>query len=971
MPFGKDIPEGQSSKSGKKLWPFGNKKKSDKQNSDKKFNEKPQADPTEAQELKIASKTLRKLNVKEIIPSAAISLAQKAASESNSLVVEVPQAHGFLVVCIDGYDIHDVVQIDNPHAENYDKQEVGQLSQLLIDSRKIASVTLAQDRANGFIALLPTQTTLENLMSIDSFADTADKKLFTWALLPNDIDENSPLEDQATRSINQDQCHASLNELLSACRDNTKPEFHVQDGEVTDVKIFDINSVQNATSNTENNVVDNQPVSDQTNDSQPVDNQVTNEKPAENNDQASTTSQEQVNVPDNKSTETQSEADLIDSVGDELGMGDDDPFGEAADSPVFADQASSDEETSTNDDPFADNLAETSDEPQVDEQSTSNNQSVDSSSDDPSTDVNNDLNAKVVDGKYVEGRYRGLTQQQANEFIMSHGFDASPTQADIDALTQDEHESTLQSLTASDEERRNNTVKELGDFQLKSSDDDLDINANDNAIEQLLSDYVPYQFELKELKSDHDGLTESVNAKKTIMNDEMASLHKQNQNAILSSFQNNVRKLMNNTQKLFSLSNMDNYGKVRHSIENEYETKRAALQPTVKKKQDEIDVKFQQQQQAIGEAAKQQAILRYQREYQPVIDQKKAAVPDEVYRSIMYDRDQKINTMRTNRRNQARDYFDDKYNQLVVLYTNKYKNVVMPSEKNLFDHHQHQLDDYIDRNFNTQAQRDADLAEIARHSNQVQELSAKIEQQDADWSKKYAKLEKDNQAKINQLMASAEQDSRAKDQEYRDKLANVQAESETRHQAELQHERAINDQKIQELEQRNKLQQAESSDKIRSLESQVTELKAQVEKANTDQEDAVERQRKADNLTISSLKATNDAMTKRVQDGDNALNMAQQQLTNVQKHQGTKLAIAAVTALVIGGAVGSGVEYINAEHRINEVQQVQKQQQANSEKQEEQNNNNTNRGQQTQPIINYNVGGGAQQTPKANSSSNK
>lgn len=964
------MPEGQASKSGKKLWPFGNKKKSDKQNSDKKFNEKPQADPTEAQELKIASKTLRKLNVKEIIPSAAISLAQKAASESHSLVVEVPQAHGFLVVCIDGYDIHDVVQIDNPRAENYDKQEVGQLSQLLIDSRKIASVTLAQDRANGFIALLPTQTTLENLMSIDSFADTADKKLFTWALLPNDIDENSPLEDQATRSINQDQCHASLNELLSACRDNTKPEFHVQDGEVTDVKIFDINNIQNATSNTESNSVNSESVSDQMNEDHSVNKQITNEKPTENNNQDSTASQEQVNSVDNKSTETQSEADLIDSVGDELGMGEDDPFGEANDSPVFADQASSDEETLSNNDLFTNNSAETPDESQVDEQSVNANESSDLSDDNSSADVNNDLNAKVVDGKYTEGRYRGLTQQQANEFIMSHGFDVSPTQADIDELTQDEHESALQSLIASDEERRDNTVKELNDFQLKSSDNDLDINANDNAIEQLLSNYVPYRFELKELKSDHDGLTESVNAKKTIMNDEMASLHKQNQNAILSSFQNNVRKLMNNTQKLFSLSNMDNYGKIRHSIENEYETKRAELQPTVKKKQDEIDVKFQQQQQAIGEAAKQQAILRYQREYQPVIDQKKAAVPDEVYRSIMYDRDQKINTMRTNRRNQARDYFDDKYNQLVVLYTNKYKNVVMPSEKNLFDHHQHQLDDYIDRNFNIQAQRDADLAEIARHSNQVQELSAKIEQQDTDWSKKYAKLEKDNQNKINQLMASAEQDSRAKDQEYRDKLANIQAESETRHQAELQHEHAMNDQKIQELEQRNKLQQAESSDKIRSLENQVTELKAQVEKANNAQDDAVDRQRKADNLTISSLKATNDAMTKRVQDSNNALNMTQQQLANTQKHQGTKLAIAAVTALVVGGAVGTGIEYVNAEHRINEVQQVQKQQQVNNEKQEEQ-NNNTNHGQQTQPIINYNVGGGAQQTPKANSSSNK
>ena len=185
MPFSKGAPAEESATNSKpkkkKFGLFGSKKKKTGKTAGKKFNEKPQVDPTEAQELKIASKTLRKLNVKEIIPSAAISLAQKAAGESHSLVVEVPQAHGFLVVCIDGFDIHDVVKIDNPKAENYDKQEVGQLSQLLIDNRKIASVTLAQDRANGFIALLPTQTTLENLMSIDSFADTADKKLFTWA----------------------------------------------------------------------------------------------------------------------------------------------------------------------------------------------------------------------------------------------------------------------------------------------------------------------------------------------------------------------------------------------------------------------------------------------------------------------------------------------------------------------------------------------------------------------------------------------------------------------------------------------------------------------------------------------------------------------------------------------------------------------------------------------------------------------
>lgn len=986
MPFSKGAPAEESATNSKpkkkKFGLFGSKKNKTGKKAGKKFNEKPQVDPTEAQELKIASKTLRKLNVKEIIPSAAISLAQKAAGESHSLVVEVPQAHGFLVVCIDGFDIHDVVKIDNPKAENYDKQEVGQLSQLLIDNRKIASVTLAQDRANGFIALLPTQTTLENLMSIDSFADTADKKLFTWALLPNDIDENSPLNEQATRSINDDQCHASLNELLEACRDNTKPEFDVEDGKVTNVKIFDVNSIK--------------PTPDiGASSSVPTpDNSTNTDAPSVDEVQQANES-EQSPTDDNKSADTtSSEDDLINSVSADLGL-DGDPFSGADDSPVSSnsdqtDQSNINDQPADDDDPFGSNNESVNDQQPIDDSSadpfgndeatsdstseTNDDDPFNESSDDTSS-VNNDLEAPKVDGKFTSGRYKGLTEEQANLYIVQHGFDATPTQAEIDELSggsNDEASNELRDLVATDEDRRDDTVKALSDFQLKSSDNELDIVANDNAIEQMLDQYDPYQFAMQTPESDHDTLTQTANEKRSIMNDEMKTLHEQNKNAIITSFHNNVRKLMNNTQKLFSLSNMNNYGKVKRGIDNDYETKRAELQPAVDKKIRAIDVQFQKDQEAVGEAAKQQAILQYQREYQPLIDQKKAAVPDEVYRSITYDREHKLNTMRIDRKNQAHDYFDDKFNQLVVLYTDKYKNGVIPSEKSLFDHHQKQLDEYLDANFNKQAQQNADLAEIARHDNQIHELTTKLDEKEASWKKKYKQLQADDDAKIKQIVASAEQDSAAKDQEYRDKLANVQAEAENAHQADIRHLNAMHDQEIQELKQNKQLSDAANSDKIRALENQVTELQSQVNKAAQDQEDAVAQQRKADEMQISSLKAVNDATSKRLQDSDNALNAVQQQLMSTQKHQGSKLAIAAIATLVIGGAVGAGTGYAIEAHHASEIQQeqVQKQQAANSEKQEEQQNNNNNRQQQTQPIINYNVGGG-QQTPKGNSSSNK
>lgn len=818
--------------------------------------------------LKIAQNIIKTLGVNAIIPSEAINVAENAIQEDDSVTIKIPDK-GYLVICLDGYELHSIVKLDDKDADNYDPEAVGTFKSLVTDNRRIASVTLANDKADGFIVMLPTRKTLLSLQSIAAMADVENKKLFTWALLPINLTENTPVENQEVIEVKADK--VSLSDLLDASDNKIKPVATIDDDTI---------SVTLPT----NDGFDDKP------DEQPS---ITPLK----DQQVTTDEQSDKQSNDEKETNEQSATDAPEITTEDA----DDLFGDIELDDVSLDD---DKSTTTTDDPFAEqsnddtqsNTTVVKDEKPTEKETVSK----ETIKKEPEKTIYDDQ------GIATNGIYKGLTADEINNYQLENGFNEQPTQAEIDQIIAN-RQKVVQPATTKDvkddhAEDKKVVIKRLANYKGLDTPD-LTLHVDEHAIENITDASEPYQFKFEEPSDENDTLTQSLNARKQNMNDEMREQFNKDKKNLNDAFSNDLHTLISTAQKRYSLSNMDGYGKIKQSIEDRYQKKRNAAENQITKKQKQLNDTFERDVQAVGNAAKKKAIAEYHKENDDLLMKQKQQIRENELRQINYDQARDMNAMYAERQEESDIFINKRFADLLKIYTERW-NAMQANEKQIFDDNHQALDAFVHDKFDEFARQKENIADIKRHDNQVNELKQAMSNLKQDTAKQIRDAENDAQVKISQI----------------------------KNDTELQIQRKNDELKAKDRERDAALdkQRDDFNNERESLKVQIHSLNTQLQKADDRKDAAIKEQEKSDQEiirhwrdTVKSLEssnkginATNDELRKQLDDIDRKT-----------KHRvvGASIGSAIAGALVSGVIALFGMTMVTTHNTDNRTQQQSQQ----------------------------------------------
>lgn len=776
--------------------------------------------------LNLARKMVKTLGVNPIIPSQAISAAKAAVEKADSVTVEIPNK-GFLVICLDGYDLHSIARLDDKNADNYDSESVGTFKTLITDDRRISSVTLHSDREDGFIVMLPTHKTLESLLTIGAIADVQDKKMFTWALLPSDLTENTPIDQQEVIEVKADKI--SLSDLLDASNAKIKPVATVN-GDVIEVTL-----PKSFTDNHDEKAVI-KPLSETTT------HEVEADVPADAN------SKDDVVVDDEK-TKNEFEDDDSENLFGDIDLN-------KTDNSVLDDSTTNQPDLLNNEDDDSDVFNEN------DTKSDINN-----NNDNHMNDVDKPDHSKIIDTANIQydengvaqnGVYKGLTSDEVSRYQIDNGFTQAPTQAEIDEIIAKRNDGkkvesiSEKSENTDDTQNKDVVIKRLANYTGLDTPD-LQFHVDEHAIENITDASEPYQFEFKEPVDENDTLTKSLNARKQNMNDEMREQFDKDVKALNDAFNNDLHTLFSTSQKRYSLSNMNGYGKRKQTIEDRYSKKRTQAENQIAKKQKELVDKFERDAQAVGDVARKKAIAQFHKDNDDLLDKQKRQIRDNELHQINYDQARDMNAMYAERQEEGDIFINQRFADLVKVYTNRW-HAMQEDQKQTFNDNRQLLDDFVHDKFDEFARQKENIADIKRHDNKVNELKQEISNIQRNADQQVRDAENDAQVKISQIKNDVERQLQAKN-------------------AELKAKDAANDDALAK-------QKELFDDEKQTLQVRITDLNKQLQQADDRKDNAVKEQQLSDQKIIKhweetvkslesnneSVRSTNDELRKQLDD---------------------------------------------------------------------------------------------------------
>lgn len=855
----------------------------------------------------VAIQIIRKLGVKEIIPTAALDLAKKAVNEPGTVSIEIHDGkiNGYLVLCIDGWDIHDKLKLDDRNDENYDPQAMGTFSQMVKDSRRITSVTLSNDRNEGYLTIVPTKKTLESLQTIDAFQNHLNAKIFIWALLPSDLTEDDPKHQEVDGEVFEKSEHVSLSDLLKASEQNISPV--VIDGKVTlPFNKSTNNDVKKATTEDTNK----QETVKSTKDTADQKESASTNKPVK---KVNTTNKSAADLFGEADAESNDESGLLSGLNLDNIPG----LNSGSESNSIKNNTNN---SSMNDDTKKESVP----------MNTSNN----------NDDVGTDNAIKDANGRYINGKYKGMTEDEMNQWCLTYGFEKAPTADDIAKLHQDKKVDD-KTATASDSavEKKNApkpvVVKKLRDYR-NLGNTDLQLHVDSHVLDTIRNDDVPYKFTLDKPKNEEDTLTITLNEKKKVFNQTALTNRTDHIKEIELDFQDGSRQILKQANELYSLTNPDMYGKVRDQIKRKYDKRRADDRKRAEKIKQESNQKYQQDAEAFGEAAKREAMAQYHRQYDEPHRQDVAAQISKMQRATDSAEAREMNEMNIERNADANKYVQSKVLRLSDILSNKYA-VYKNDEKREFEKMGSQLSEYLSDNFDKMERQVANIRRIKDTNHEIARLKDTIKSMETSTREKIENANNENQRQMTLVKNDAAQQLRQKDQEVADR----------EHQFKVQLQDQANSFKAQ-LSEANK---------------RADQLNDQLAKADQDKIDALEAQEKQSRTTINQYKDMVESANSRANDLSHQVNDLRNQIDDNRKRGSQKtamgVAIAALIALVVGLGGGSFATYeLHKSTTPTATQQVQQP--------------TTQRDQQGQqgPVIVVPSGNGQQGTVVQNSSSN-
>lgn len=820
-------------------------KKNSKQTAKKTKAAKPTADQKQAAQLDRAAKRLiDRLHIPLVVPDAAVDLFKEAIAQPDAVTALVPakdiadDAGGcdkYLAIAVSGKTlIENGFEIDRSHHSDYtDREAAGQLAAAL-ESSQVESVTFAEDRAGGYVVMLPNAKTLDALSTIDAIGGhNGDVNMFMWVLFPANIDEaadESDLQSEGTRVM------VSFNTLYAASKQHIKPRL------LRDSKGF-YRVILNGINDDD---VDKQAIADSqagtvaTDDTTPA---TDTSSTADNTDTAAPATTDSTA----NDAATDDLADLVNQAHDamEQSMADTTPtdssapaiFGAPADSAPAMDSTVADElQVESNATP-----ASSVDDTPVTPDSVADTAPV--SDDEATDDANATIDVPGI-GTVSQAKYQAYLRKYAADDPALH---PDFFKDDASASAAPAAPETASDDNDDDDDDDDETVTPVGvesdtDYLARVHDaiyndiatNDLDLKVDKHALDELLLLSEPYQFSFSDVDKSlrDDGLTALANETRRKYNDALRNQHDNNNNKLVDAFNADMRDIVNQIKHQMALDNVGDkrnktWGALYQELNDEYRQKVDKLQPLINKQQDLLQAEYDRNREDFAKQAADSARLQYDREHKHNLNIRKASVGDEIARSLQMNFINAKNTLLSERALQAQRVLDTKQSEVVDALRHR-KHVYAQEEHDQYVQASEGIQTLLENNFQADANKQQALADIAKHDETIHDLRDRN-----------ASLIKENTSRVNAL---------------NDEIAALKRDhatqiSDIKQQCDNDRATAIAEQKRRD---------AEEYDKLKQLKDQLDE---KLSVADAETQKAVAKQRDDDNHVIEHYQQTIDALT--------------------------------------------------------------------------------------------------------------
>lgn len=681
---------------------FGKKKNSDEASKPKKKNQKKTPVNDEQTE---SRNMINSMHIQSAVPERVLAAFK---NHQDDAVITKCDA-GYTAIAVSGSALKD----DFGFSKDRGDTSIGTFT---TDVRhgSILSVTLEQDRNDGYFVFVPTGDTLDALHCIDKIADNRDKKAFVWVIIPDDISEDNEEKPQSigTNSL------VSLNDLLRAYQHNPIVRPQVTQDEHGDYVVTLPGITGDAVVSADDAIADNEK---------------TEEKPEEENPFAVMTEDDndQVEVIESQAEvkETESKAEAIEE------------------------NTESKEETT---DGFPgsnyDAVDGITDEAETDkgEADKVNEESVSDNDDDAEkTNAKSDTNEDADDEVIPDGPFKGMTYDQMAQWVNKFGTGVEPTHDQLmeilrgnDDILRNDHAEEAQKEAKKAETVKNDDGVDLDAFidQLRETlrhnynDNDLGLKYDPHVLDSLLAEYQPYQLSLSDAQNGNDHLNDLVNSKRRDINDNLVNEYKKNTQSVVNNFSRAVRSLISSIEKIYSYSTIivsddgrKSFGKRRQELSQEYEEKRHNKDHVIDEKIRRLKDDYKEDKQEYMDAAAAVAGQEYDSQHHHELVAQIAQVPEDVSRDITQDYNIRYNELNNERLQSARQMFHKGFDEAVNKASDQ-RIASREKEKQHYKDGQELIDKLVHDQYTQDLRYQEDLRYAKEHDGKIAEMQESINQ---------------------------------------------------------------------------------------------------------------------------------------------------------------------------------------------------------------------------------------------------